>query len=201
MLKKIKSILIISCSITLLSGLSHADSGDVEAEHDIGLYSNIFSPGMYGLTIALEKGYKVKNVILTPGARIRSLNTGWLPYLLIGPESKFKWGLGGASGLRIYLKKKTSMLAGFYFGLWAEYFHAAGTRGGVYTWDMGYISPQGEIGCRWRINRFLIGFGISGGALFNIFDKQRYWNGYTMYHETNSLLPIFGLDLELGFTI
>jgi len=164
-------------------------------EARFGVYGNLMAAAQYGLTVAVERG-----ATIAPGVRIRFANAGALPYLLTGSESEFYWGGGVAPGVRFYFKQRPRALSGVYAGFWIEYYHLSGERG-AYTWHMGYLAPQMEVGYRWRFKRTLLGCGVSGGPLVNVLVRHRYWNDVVLDGDKTDPLPILSVDFELGWSI
>lgn len=133
------------------------------------VHSNLLGAAQWGLTLGLELGTKYSAI-----ARVRTLNVGVWPYLGAA-TGEIDWGIGAAAGFRWYTAPGGN-LRGFFMGAAVEYFHVEGERA-PYTWTVGYLGPEVELGYRWIKKHFLVGVGIASGGLGRVFRKRQYWYG------------------------
>ena len=167
------------------------DTGLPQSERAWTASINLAGPALWGLSCTGEWGSKFAGQL-----RLRSMNAAWMPYFTTGTDATFKWGVGVATGFRVYPLADIP-LSRMFIGLNVEYLHVAGDRPHR-EWSQGYLIPQVEAGYRWMFQKVFVGVGASYGPMIPLFVKEEFWEGTKVYQDKEELNHFVELILELG---
>jgi hypothetical protein len=167
-------------------------------ERKFSLRANLAGAALWGLSTTFEWGSRAALEV-----RLRFPNLGVLPYEMAenltyeDEYNDFKWGLGGAVGVRGY-PLRGSVMNRLYIGALLEYYHVNGSRE-AYDWNQGFLIPQAEAGYRWTFKNFLVGVGLAGGGMLNVLNRREYWHGWEQDAALSDALLFIEANVEIGW--